>query len=114
MEITHLVIYALAVWRISSLFVNESGPWGIFVKARAWTGILHNDKGIAYQIPDNFLAGVLSCVWCCSIWVSLFMAIVWFVSPSLALKIAVPFALSAGAIAVDGIINKDVHSVPQR
>lgn len=105
MDPLHLVIYCIAIWRISSLFVNESGPFNIFMKIREWTGIQHDDSGYPFMIPDNFFAQLLSCIWCASIWISFFFTILWLAYPDLSLKIAVVFAFSGGAILFDRLLN---------
>lgn len=101
MPLEHLVIYFIAIWRIANLFVNEAGPWKVFLRIREWAGIKHDDTGFPYMIPDNFTAQLLSCIWCFSIWVSFFVTAVWLVSPEWSLKLCVPFALSGGAICIE-------------
>lgn len=94
----------MAVWRISSLLVNENGPWNIFVRVREWAGIGHDYNGRAVTFPDRFFAQMLSCVWCTSVWVSIFMTLFVFTSPYWAFRFAVFLAFSTGAI----MINKYV------
>lgn len=106
MKIEELVIFGLTVWRISSLFVNERGPFNVFVKIRELSGLMHDERGEVYMIPDTLLAGILSCVWCCSIWIGIGWAVFWIFFPILALKIAVPFAFSAVAILLETMIRK--------
>ena len=101
-----LIVYGLAIWRVSSLFVNEKGPWNVFLRLRILAGIQHDDNGTAYGIPDTFLAGVLSCIWCCSVWVGFFWTALWLVSSDTSLKLAVPFAFSALAILIDSWMKK--------
>lgn len=105
-EPQNLIVYGLAVWRISSLFVNEDGPAHIFRRIRELAGITHDDQGVFVIIPETFLAGVLSCVWCCSIWVSFFMTAFWLISPEISLKLAVPFAFSGMAIVIEKWVNR--------
>lgn len=106
MTITYLIIFGLAVWRISSLFVNEDGPFEVFRNFRLWSGIQYDDFGMMNMIPNSFFAGVLSCVWCCSIWISFFLTAIWLFYPEIALKASVPFAFSAVAIIIDTRIKK--------
>lgn len=65
----NIFLLALATWRMTSLLVNEPGPFGIFKRLRELAGIQHDENGEIYMIPDNLLSGILSCVWCCSVWV---------------------------------------------
>lgn len=101
MEIQNLVIYVLAVWRIANLFVNERGPFDVFVRLRSLSGITMDDTGASVEIPDTFFAQVLSCVWCSSIWISFFWTIIWLVDPGFSLKFAMPFAFSGGAVLLE-------------
>lgn len=98
-------ILALATWRISSLLVNEAGPGNIFRKIREWAGIGHDEAGNVYMVPDRFFAKLLSCVWCASLWVGLGWAGISFLLPHLAKWMALPFALSAGAILMECAVD---------
>jgi hypothetical protein len=106
MEPIQLIIYALATWRIASLLVNEDGPWEIFRKIRInIAGIGYDGFGRVSMVPDNLLAGILSCVWCCSVWIGTFMAIFWIISPSISFVFAFPLALSSLAIGYERLIR---------
>jgi hypothetical protein len=94
-------LFALATWRLASMLVREKGPWGLFVRIRALVGIEHDDQGVPVQIPDNVLAGILSCLFCCSMWVGFGWFLFFLGTPLLAEKIATVFAFSAGAILLD-------------
>lgn len=107
LSLLNLIILGLATWRVSSLLVNESGPFGIFIKIREVTGIQHDKNGDAYLIPDNVFAQILSCVWCCSVWVAFFWEIIYLVLPQ-SIVAALPFALSAIAVVVQSVVHKDV------
>jgi len=96
LSLLEFVVYALATWRVSSLLVDEAGPFRMFIRLREWVGITHDADDNVAMIPDRLLPGILSCVWCVSIWVGLFWTLMYFVPYSLYL--ALPFALSAAAI----------------
>jgi hypothetical protein len=51
---------ALATWRLSSLLVQESGPFNVFAALREKTTF----------------GGMLDCVWCTSIWVAALLLLV--------------------------------------
>jgi len=102
MDIIDLIVYGLAIWRISSLFVNEAGPGNIFLKLREWAGIQFDGD----MVPETFIAGVLSCTWCFSIWASFFLTAFWLISPEWSLKLSVPFAFSGIAILLDVAIKR--------
>lgn len=94
------LILSLAVWRVSSLVVHEAGPFDMFIKIREFFGIQH-DNGIPYMIPSTFIAGVISCVWCFSIWLSVLWVILWFTSPDFIFYVSLPLAFSGFAIMVE-------------
>jgi hypothetical protein len=102
--LTFLVL-GLATWRVASLLVNESGPFHVFTKIRKLAGIQHDSNEKALIVPDRFLAGVLSCVWCCSIYVGFFWLIFWSVFPTIAFLLACGFSLSALAITINETIS---------
>lgn len=86
MDILTLLILIMATWRISSLLVNEEGPFGALAELRF--------------IVSKF-SEVLSCLWCASIWVALAIAICYAWWPQMTTLVMLPFALSTGAIAWD-------------
>lgn len=80
----HLVILALATWRVTSLLADEEGWFGVFENMRLALGITYMDDGkrqvgetkirwrllrlLVKEIAKNLL-----CTWCCS----LFVGAVW-------------------------------------
>lgn len=100
MELTSLIIYGLAIWRVSSLFVNEQGPYNIFHNIRNWIGVTYDGREIVKFWPQLF-----SCVWCMSIW----MSIIWMVArhffPLYVYWGSIPLALSAVAILVEKMVR---------
>lgn len=104
MNIHILALFGLATWRVSSLLVNEAGPFHVFRKLREITGITHIDE-VPTMIPDRFFAQLLSCVWCSSVWVGAGWLITWCVIPELAPLLAAPFAFSAVAILIDNCVS---------
>lgn len=98
MELFSFLVYSLATWRISSLFVNEGGPGNMFLYIREWSGIEHDSDGNKTIIPDGFFPSLLSCIWCSSLWVALFWVVMDWVLPEITLRVAMVFAISAVAI----------------
>ena len=83
------------------MFVNEKGPKNIFLNIRYWAGIEHEG-----MIPDNFFGGVLSCVWCTSIWIAFFFTTFFLISAKWSLVVAVSLSLSTIAILIDTFIKR--------
>lgn len=107
MEIFILLLGILATWRISSLFVHEKGPFHIFSILREAIGIQHDNDDNPYAYPSGFLGELFSCVWCFSIWIGIFLAILYFISASVYVWITLPLAWSAGAILLEKNIRVD-------
>ena len=97
MSVLEFIVLALATWRISSLLVDEVGPFRIFIRLRQLVGITHDMDDNVAIIPDGFLPEVLSCIWCCSIWTGLFWTVMYLLC-DYSFYLALPFALSAVAI----------------
>lgn len=93
-----LVIFGLATWRVSSLIVDEDGPFDIFLRIRKLAGIVHDENGKPLMIPERFFSKLLSCVWCASVWVGFFWTAVCCLFPEVAYLLALPFVLSAVAV----------------
>lgn len=101
-DLIRVVIVGLAAWRLAHLFVGEEGPWGIFRRLRLLAGaeidlaLEPADPLVArINVPgEGFLAQLLSCVWCLSVWTSLLFWGLWEV------HWAIPGAVAAMAIAV--------------
>jgi hypothetical protein len=79
-----LIILALATWRISRIVTREDGPFGVFSKWRAYAKA-RQDMGKALT-----LYGLLSCIYCLSVWVALgLLALHLFVTPYVSYVFAV-------------------------
>lgn len=106
MKIVEFLVFCLATWRVSSLLVNEEGPFYVFKRLRESVGIEHDEAGNVFMIPGTFFAGILSCVWCSSMWVGFGWVVFWLTVPWLALLWAMGLAFSAGAILIEGIVRR--------
>lgn len=103
MQAVTLLVLSFAVWRISSLFVDEDGPGDIFAKIRYYVGVRYDQNSEAYG--TNIVADAFTCLWCFSVWVSFLAAffsepkdVMWFVINWL--------AISALSIKISTIGNK--------
>lgn len=66
MILVHVVLAGLAGARVALLLTEESGPGSIFSRIRAASQRFDPATGRSRPVP--FVAGVLSCYWCCSCW----------------------------------------------
>lgn len=97
------IITILATWRFTHLIQNEKGPLKIFVRLRSLFGILHDEEDIPYLYPDNIIAPLFSCMWCMSIWTSLFCTLIILIEPIL----LVPLAVSGGTLLLQLAVDND-------
>ena len=75
---------ALATWRVTSLLVQEPGPYRVFARLRE-------------QHRDNEVGTALQCIWCTSVWVAIAIVILDRYCPT----IVDMLAISTGAILID-------------
>ncbi len=97
----HLVLLIAAVWRLSNLLANEDGPFHFFKTLRS--------KIARAEVRSRRKGGLLSklhlyegvnCEYCNSIWFGSFYAATYLIAPQVAVALAFPLALSAGAIII--------------
>lgn len=96
-----MVILILATWRLSSLLASEPGPWDVFGRLRHLAGVRLDDVGTPYGLDE--LARGLLCVKCNSVWIGLSWAVTYYLWPDLTFWLALPLALSAGAILLNSV-----------
>ena len=99
-----LLVLALSTWRITSLLVNEEGPRNILVKFRYFIGVRFDENSEPYGL--NVLADALTCVWCTSPYIGLFVWVSWLVFGQPVIIVLMPLAISAAAILVDVVVSK--------
>jgi len=100
MVMTDFIILSLAVWRLSSLLVEEDGPWCVFSRLRHFAGVRVDEDGRAYGL--NELGYMLSCIWCTSLLIAFSWFIFWLISPRWSVFTALPFALTGLTVIFHG------------
>ena len=98
-----IVVLILATWRLSSLLAQEAGPADVFVWVRRMVGVWYDDAGDPQGV--GILSDGITCVWCNSVWVGGVLAVAYWVAPDVIFWLALPFALSAGAIVVHEVVE---------
>lgn len=88
-----LVLLGLATWRLTSLLIQEDGPWDFLARFRHWLGVRYDERSLPYGL--NTLAALFTCMWCGSVWTGGVLAVAYWVLPSLTLMVCLPLALSA-------------------
>ena len=111
MAILEFTLIALAAWNISSLLVQEEGPFNILGKMRYFAGVdvgpdmqLYKRHGIG-TFRDG-MAGVFLCIWCMSRWVAAILVVLYMLFPTPVMILCAILAVSTGAILVDGWTRK--------
>lgn len=79
-----LLMLVLATWRISYMLTLESGPFGVFERLR--------------KLPNG---GLLTCIFCLSVWMAALMLVLYPVVP----VVIYALAISAGALLVDKVVS---------
>lgn len=65
---------SLITWRVSSLLVNESGPYDVFTQIRNASGVSVDEYSRC--IGKTEVSRALCCLWCTSLWVGIVVALV--------------------------------------
>ncbi len=99
-----VLILALATWRLTSLLVSEDGPLEVFAKLRHLCGVRLDEQSCAYG--TNWLAKGLCCVFCVSTWTGFVWAALYLWLGQGIVWLALPLALSAGAIVIQSFVNR--------
>lgn len=101
MTLSLLIVLILATWRLCSLITDEDGPWYVLEHLRHRLGVAYDERNQRYG--RNEVARGILCPWCLSVWVGAFWALLAATWPDGVLWVALPFALSAGAILLNSI-----------
>ena len=99
----HILILALATWRIASLLASEPGPWDVFGRLRKLAGVRYDEAGVPYG--TNEVSKAMICAWCSSAWIGLGLGAIYYVTPAVSFWLALPFALSAGAVIAGEVVG---------
>lgn len=96
-DLMTFLIMALSVYRLTSLFVKESGPFDIFGRFRTFAGIKYDIYSKPYA-TNQFAEGLL-CPLCTSIWIGILITLFigggyYLGIENVVLFILMPFALS--------------------
>ena len=105
MTLVDVLVLALATWRLTSLLLNERGPWALLARLRALGGVEHDRDGEPVSWPATEVGTLLGCHWCSSVWVGLGLAGLYLLAPGLALVLSLPLALSAAVILVQEVMQ---------
>jgi hypothetical protein len=104
MSITEFIILALATYRITNLFVDddEGGPWDTLHILRYHAGVRYDEEH--RKFGTNTLARAMTCFWCFSFWVGVFVMLVFLIPNDIGFFILLPFSLSGAALVAKRIV----------
>jgi hypothetical protein len=97
----NFLIGCAATWRLTTLFISESGPYDVFGRLRDTVGVIYDEH--SQPQGTNEVAKALTCIWCASVWIGGMVALVQGYRFRAAIVRAL--AYSAGAIMVDRWMN---------
>lgn len=100
-----LLILVLATWRITSLVVEESGPWFIFERFRHLVGVRVDKTYPNLKYGRNEFARGLLCFYCSSLWVGVLLSLLYILDSSSVVVLLLPFSLSGGSILVSRVLD---------
>ena len=103
MALLDVVVLTLATWRLASLLNREDGPFEVFARLRYLLGVRYDEQSEAHG--TNWFAKGVICLPCCSVWFGFFWAIAYMLWKD-SVWVALPFALSAGAIVIHGWVDR--------
>ncbi len=95
-------LLSLAIWRVSSLFAREDGPFDLFLRFRAFLGTEFDEN--SEETGTNWISKGILCLKCNSTWFGALGALL--ISDSIGWYFINLLALSATAIVVDSFIKE--------
>jgi hypothetical protein len=95
-------IFTMALWRLVSLFANETGPFRVFQGIRDIVWKLDNRFAVLhrFRLHEGF-----TCEWCLSIWIGVSLFILWYIYGEPVLQVLFPFAASTGVIVIKYVVQ---------
>jgi hypothetical protein len=104
-QTTHLVLLIAATWRLANLLANEDGPFHAIKKLRSKIARIE----VKSRRKDGFISKLhlyegVNCEYCNSVWFGSLFTVLYLISPNVALTLALPLALSTGAILIKKVV----------
>jgi hypothetical protein len=97
-----LLLLGLATWRLTSLLVQEEGPWAIFARLRYKLGVRYDEHSEPYGL--TILGALFACMWCASVWTGAIVSIAYATFPPIARLLSLPLALSTIALLLNRMV----------
>jgi hypothetical protein len=91
-----LVVIGLACARLSWLVAREDGPYDLLSRLRYALGVRYDKTSQPYG--TTMLSKMIICYYCNSIWIGIFLAVLYKLTDGLIVWLSLPFALSEAAV----------------
>lgn len=118
MNLTTLLLLSLAVYRLSILVSQDDGPFDVCWRLRDYVKRQYQRQdvtikddyqyrgfysmiGASHGTTDSWQFRGVSCPLCVSFWLSLAVALAWYIAPTFTIAACVPFALSAVTVVIE-------------
>lgn len=111
MKLLDVAILILATWRLASMLAGEDGPYNVLAKIRYLAGVRYDEHSLPYG--KNEVGKMVLCVWCNSVWIGGLWTVVYYFWSG-CVWLALPLALSAGAIWLDGGLERWQEQAQER
>jgi hypothetical protein len=98
-SLTEYLFYILLTWRLTVLLTFDLGPADVLVKIRATIGVYYDEY--SERQGRNWIAKMLNCHFCASLWIGWFISLLWLRDWSF---IIVGLVLSAGSLIINGVV----------
>lgn len=98
----NVFLVILAIWRLSSLFANEDGPFDIFKRLRLKAKHLTQNVKLFNEFK---LHEGLGCEWCNSIWFGTIITLFWIVFGDIVVTVLLPLSMSTAVISIKYVIH---------
>ena len=103
-NITEAVIFFLAVWRMSKLVTEEEGPGMIFSRLRELSGAEYQGLPEQWDVL-TWYAKLLQCPYCLSVWVALFLSLLYITNQKLYRVVVMSLSGSAATVLIEDYTN---------
>lgn len=95
------LLIGLASWRLAHLFILEDGPWLVFERIRRLVGVKPGPI-------EGFLPQLFTCMWCFTVWTTIFSYLLWRIEPVAVMIVAAAAIAAALQAVVEGLDHGSV------
>lgn len=104
-ERKQIVVFMIAVWRMSIMITREDGPGEIFKKLRYYLGA-EDDFGLSEWEWMSAWGKLVSCPYCISVWVASIFVLIAAIFPAFAKALFIALAGSGVTVLIERLMEK--------